>query len=169
MEMTAVIWLAGIAVFAILEALTYQIVSVWFALGAVGGLTAAILGAQFNVQITVFLIISVVCLICLRPLSRKLIKTKKEKTNVDSLIGKEVLITEDVNNLLGNGAGKINGLTWSVKSADNSQIAANETAVVEGIAGVKLVVKRKEVIDEKTNDNSTAADYSPVRGVGGGK
>lgn len=143
MEMTALIWLAGIAAFVILEALTYQIVSIWFALGAVGGLTAAILGAQFNIQITVFLIISVVFLICLRPLSRKLIKTKKEKTNVDSLIGKEVLITEEVDNLLGKGTGKINGLTWSVKSADNSFIAANETAVVERITGVNLVVKKK--------------------------
>lgn len=143
MEPTIIIWLIGIIAFVILEAVTYQLVSVWFALGAVGGLIAAIVGVQFNIQMTVFLIISVVFLLCLRPVSKKLLKTKKEQTNVDSLIGKEVLITKEVDNLHGKGEGKINGMMWSVRSTDNSCILENETAIVENVKGVKLIVKRK--------------------------
>lgn len=145
MNPTVVVWLAGIIVFVVLEAATYQMVCIWFALGAVGGLIAETVGASFNVQMTVFLIISVLCLIGLRPLSKKLVKHETMKTNVDSLIGKEVLVTEEVDNLHGKGEGKVGGMVWSVRSADNTGIAENEIAIVEEVKGVKLIVKKKGV------------------------
>ena len=37
----AVIWILGIIAFIILEAVTYQLVSIWFAIGALGGMIAA--------------------------------------------------------------------------------------------------------------------------------
>lgn len=143
METNVLIWLIGIIVFIILEAVTYQMVSIWFALGAVGGLIAALLKMQFSVQMTVFIVIAVISLLALRPLSKRLIKTKDVRTNSDSLIGKEVLITEEVNNLQGNGKGKINGMMWSVRSADDSLIPENEVVTVEDIKGVRLIVKKK--------------------------
>lgn len=143
METNVLIWLIGIIVFIILEAVTYQMVSIWFALGAVGGLIAALLKMQFSVQMTVFIVIAVISLLAFRPLSKRLIKTKDVRTNSDSLIGKEVLITEEVNNLQGNGKGKINGMMWSVRSADDSLIPENEVVTVEDIKGVRLIVKKK--------------------------
>ena len=143
MEPIMFIWLAGIIVFVILEAATYQLVSIWFAAGAVGGLTAASLGADFTVQMVVFIAVSVVLLLCLRPVSKRLLKSKKVNTNVDSLIGKDILITKEVNNIQGNGEGKVNGMYWTVRSADNSVISEGETAEVQKVEGVKLIVKRK--------------------------
>jgi membrane protein implicated in regulation of membrane protease activity len=137
------IWIVGIIAFVVLEAVTYQLVSIWFAVGAVGGLIAEILGARFNIQMSVFLAISVILLLCLRPISKRLIKTKNERTNVDSLIGEDVLITKEVNNREGTGEGKVNGMIWSLKSVDDTVIPANETATVEYVKGVKLAVKRK--------------------------
>jgi membrane protein implicated in regulation of membrane protease activity len=106
-------------------------------------LIVALAGAGFNLQMTIFLALSVVFLICLRPLSKRLIKVKKEMTNVDSLIGKDVLITKEVDNLRGEGEGKVKGMTWSVRSCDNSVISEGECAVAERVEGVKLIVKRK--------------------------
>ena len=143
MEPNVIIWLIGIIVFVVLEAVTYQIVSIWFALGAVGGLIASLTGASFTVQMIVFIAVSVIFLICLRPVSRKLLKSKQEKTNVDSMLGKEVLITKEVDNLSGSGQGKVNGAVWTVKCADDSLIPENDIAVVEKVEGVKLIVKRK--------------------------
>lgn len=145
MDTTAWVWLAGIIVFIVLEAVTYQIVSIWFALGAVGGLIAKAAGASFTVQMAIFIVISVICLLCLRPLSRKLLKNKKENTNVDSLLGKEVLVTKEVNNLLGTGEGKVSGMVWTIRSAGNEIIPEGETVICEKVEGVKLIVKRKEV------------------------
>lgn len=51
----AVIWILGIIAFIILEAVTYQLVSIWFAIGALGGMIAAFSGVNFYVQMAVFL------------------------------------------------------------------------------------------------------------------
>lgn len=143
MNPVLIIWLVGIIAFVILEAVTYQIVSIWFAIGAAGGLVAALCGAEFNIQMTVFIIVSVIMLICLRPLSKKAIKTNIEKTNVDALIGKEVLITQEVNNVQATGQGTVSGMTWTVRSSENEMIPQNEIVLVEKVEGVKLIVKRK--------------------------
>ena len=145
MDAMAWIWLAGVVVFIILEAVTYQIVSIWFALGAVGALIAKAAGAPFAVQMAIFIAVSVICLIILRPLSRKLIKNKTENTNVDSLLGKEVLVTKEINNLRQTGEGKVGGMTWTLRSADNTAIPEGETVICERVEGVKLIVKRKDV------------------------
>ena len=144
MSMVTWIWLLGLVVFVVLEAVTYQIVSIWFALGAVGALIAKAAGADFTVQIIVFIAVSGICLLCLRPISKKLIKNKTEATNVDSLIGADAIVTADINNLLGTGEGKINGMTWTMRSADGSEIGEGETVTVEKVEGVKLIVKRKD-------------------------
>lgn len=138
------IWLAGIVVFVILEAVTYQIVSIWFALGAVCAVISQAAGADFKLQMIIFIAASGIFLLCLRPISRKLLKNKTEKTNVDSLIGKEVLVTKEVNNILASGEGKVSGAVWTIRSEDNSVIHEGETAIATAVEGVKLIVKRKE-------------------------
>jgi membrane protein implicated in regulation of membrane protease activity len=137
------IWIIAIIVFAVLEAVTYQLVSVWFAIGTVGGLITYLLGYKFNAQMIVFLILTILSLCCLRPLSMRTLKTKGIKTNVDTLVGKEIIITHAVNNIRGEGEGKVNGVTWTVRSTDGSVIEENKMAIVEKIEGVKLIVRAK--------------------------
>ena len=139
---TGILWLAAVAAFIIIEAVTYQLISVWFVIGAIGGLIAALCGANFYIQMTVFLSVSVLLLILLRPVSMKLIKKQDFKSNADSLIGKNVLITEDVSNIKGTGLGKAGGMTWTVRTENDDVIAAGETAEVTRIEGVKLIVKK---------------------------
>ena len=113
----AVIWILGIIAFIILEAVTYQLVSIWFAIGALGGMIAAFLGTNFYVQMAVFIVVSFICILCLRPLSMKFFKPRE---------------------------GKVDGKVWTVRSIDNSHVLKGETAVIEKIEGVKLIVKRKD-------------------------
>ena len=70
----AVIWILGIIAFIILEAVTYQLVSIWFAIGALGGMIAAFSGVNFYVQMAVFIAVSFICILCLRPISMKFFK-----------------------------------------------------------------------------------------------
>ena len=84
----AVIWILGIIAFIILEAVTYQLVSIWFAIGALGGMIAAFLGTNFYVQMAVFIVVSFICILCLRPLSMKFFKPRNVETNAQSLVGK---------------------------------------------------------------------------------
>lgn len=137
----SIVWLIGIAVFLILEAATYQMISIWFAAGALGGFIVSLCGGGFYIQMTVFLIITFVLILLVRPLSLKLVKPKNIRTNAGSLIGKTVLITQEVDNFKGTGQGKTEGMFWTIRSIDDEIIPEGELATVEEIQGVKLIVK----------------------------
>lgn len=140
-----VIWFAAVIVFLIIEGVTYQLVSIYLAAGAVGGLVMYILGFDFMPQMIVFLIVSVLLLILVRPISVKAMKNGgRLRTNTDSLVGKRVYITKTVDNIMDSGEGRVNGSDWSVRSDSGAVIAAGKTAVVERIEGVKLIVKEEE-------------------------
>lgn len=142
MGMIGIFWLALILVFAAVEAVTYQLVSIWFAGGAIGALIAYICGGDTLTQWIVFVAVSAVLLAVSRPLVKKIRKREPEKMNADSLIGKTAQITERVDNIKGNGQAIVNGMTWTVRSADGEIIEPEEQVVIEKIEGVKLIVKK---------------------------
>ena len=143
-----IIWLALLIVFAITEGVTVALVSIWFMGGALAALIAALCGAELWVQVVLFFAVSILLLLCLRPLSKRLIKQKKVATNADSNIGKEAVVTERIDNLQGSGAVRISGVEWSARSADGSEI--EKGAVVRGlrIEGVKVCVERADTNNE---------------------
>lgn len=141
-ETMNIIWLAAVVVFLVLEAVTYQLISIWFVFGAVGGLIASFFtDTSFYVQFGIFIGISVVLLAALRPISMKLMKRQDFKSNADSIIGRSVLITQEVNNASGTGQGKIDGMFWTVRALNDEIIKQGEMAEVKRIEGVKLVVE----------------------------
>lgn len=135
------IWIAAVAAFVIIEAVTVQLVTIWFAVGAVGGLIACAAGAQLWVQLLVFVAVSAVMLVVTKPLVRKITKAKKEPTNADRYIGGQAVVTEDIDNILNRGAATIGGLEWTARSADGRKIAKDTVVTVEAIEGAKLIVK----------------------------
>lgn len=141
--MQNMMWLVAIIAFCVIEALTYQIISIWFAFGAVGALIAALLGANLTVQIVIFLIVSAVCIFFTRPVLKKALENKLVKTNLDALIGAEALVIADIDNMSATGQVRVNGSVWTARSANNSIIKSGDTVVVQKIEGVKLIVEKK--------------------------
>ena len=137
----AVVWMIAFVAFIVIEACTYQLVSVWFSIGALVGALVHYLGGGFYVQLIAFLLVSLALVCILRPASMKLMRNKGEKTNADSLVGKEVFITEAVNNTLQKGKGKINGMEWTVRSTSGTELEEGQTAKIVKIEGVKLMVE----------------------------
>lgn len=143
-----IIWLALLIVFAITEGVTVALVSIWFMGGALAALIAALCGAELWVQVVLFFAVSILLLLCLRPLSKRLIKQKKVATNADSNIGKEAVVTERIDNLQGIGAVRISGVEWSARSADGSEIEKGAVVRVLRIEGVKVCVERADTNNE---------------------
>lgn len=135
-----VIWIIAIVVFIVLESLTYQLVSIWFVFGAIGGMIASFCGTHFYIQMAIFLAISIIMLVALRPVSMKLVKRQDFKSNADGLVGKNVLITQEVSNIKGTGQGKVNGMHWTVRSESDEVIPAGTIVEIKKIEGVKLIV-----------------------------
>ena len=144
-----VLWLALLIVFAVLEASTVSLVSIWFMGGALTALIAALCGAEIWLQIILFFVVSIALLLCLRPLSKKLLKKRKVATNADSNIGKTAVVTETIDNLRGTGAVKISGVEWSARSVDDSVLEKDAVVRILRIEGVKVCVERAEKKEEK--------------------
>ena len=138
------IWLGAIVVFAVLEASTSAMVSLWFVGGSLAALIAALCGAELWLQGALFLLVSALLLMSLRPLARKYLTPKRIATNARSNIGKEAVVTEQIDNLRGTGALRLGGVEWSARSVDDSVIDAETVVEVVEIQGVKLCVKRAE-------------------------
>ena len=141
----AIIWIVIAVILGIIEAITVSLVSIWFAVGAVAAVIPAYFGAPIWVQILVFLAVSAVSFAFTRRFFKDVVKVKKQPTNADSLIGKDGIVTAEINNPSGGGKLFISGLTWSAKSANGEDIPEGAVATVKKIEGVTLVVKAKDL------------------------
>ena len=136
------VWLFFTVLFGVLEAVTVQIVSIWFAGGAVCAMIAYALGASEPVQVLVFVISSAILLLLTRPFVKKMTKGQNVSTNADSLIGKTAVVTKKTDELGLAGEARVGGSIWTICSVDGTPIDENEKVTVEKIEGVKLIVKR---------------------------
>ena len=140
--MMELIWMGLLLVFGIGEALTVGLTSIWFAAGSLAALIASLAGGNMALQIILFFLVSALSLAAFRPIAQKYIYNKVEATNVDSIIGREVLVTEKISNLQSAGAVNVGGLTWSARSADNSEILVGTLVRILRVEGVKVFVEK---------------------------
>lgn len=139
------IWLGLTVLFAVAEAATAALVSLWFIGGSLAALVAALCGAPLWLQIILFFAVSGLLLLLLRPLVRRTVDTRKTVTNAESNVGKVVLVTERIDNLRETGAVKISGVEWSARSADGSVIEAGTAVRVTKLKSAKVLVERAGV------------------------
>lgn len=142
--MDGIFWLVVIVVMAVIEIITLGLTTIWFAGGALVAFIASLLGANLVVQFILFCIVSVVLLAFTRPFAVKYVNKDRTKTNVESLIGKEAVVLEEIDNLKAQGHVSLNGMEWTARSADDTVIAVDATVEIIEISGVKLMVKQKE-------------------------
>ncbi len=138
--MMTTVWAIAIVFFMIIEAVTVGIASIWFALGSICALIAALLGAPIWLQVLWFVLISVLTLILTRPLVKKYVNGKKVATNADRVIGTKALVKERIDNIAGTGAVSADGKEWTARSRSEAVIEAGTLVTVEAIEGVKLIV-----------------------------
>jgi membrane protein implicated in regulation of membrane protease activity len=136
-----ILWFAIIIFSAILEALTMDLTSIWFALAALVAFILAIFNVNIAIQLIVFIVISVGLLISVRPLAQNYFRTNVVSTNSDRLIGKSAVCTKSILKG-GRGEVKVNSQIWTAISQDESDILENDTVEILAIEGVKLIVKK---------------------------
>ena len=137
-------WLVLIVALVVIEAATVQLVSIWFAAGALGAIIVALTGGGLAFQVTVFLALAIALLLSLRSVVRKHFSPRVTRTNVDSVIGATGVVLTPVNNIAALGQVQVNGVEWSARSTDNSHIPAGTLVKVDRIEGVKVFVSPAE-------------------------
>ena len=137
----SIVWVVLMVVFLVVEAATAGLTCIWFAIGSLAALIAALFDAQLWLQIVWFLVISFVTLYFTRPLVKKYVNSRSQPTNADMVIGKEALVTEDIDNVEATGAVSVGGKVWTARSADGGRIKSGAVVSVLRIEGVKLIVE----------------------------
>jgi Membrane protein implicated in regulation of membrane protease activity len=137
----AIVWLLLALAFFVIEGMTTQFVSLWFAFGAIVVIPFAAMGVGLAAQMLVFLVASLAFFVILRPIVRNRIQPHKQATNADMVIGQTAVVVQEIDNLQQTGRARVNNLLWTARTAhDNQRIAKGERVLVMHIDGVKLIV-----------------------------
>ena len=140
MKWTAIAWLVLMVLFLVAEASTISLVSLWFAFGCLAAMIVSLVGGPLWLQMVVFILVSVVTLLLLRPLVRKYVTPKMSPTNVDSVLGSEGFVTTPIDNLTASGQVKLGAMFWTARSTTGAKIPADTLVRVDRIEGVKVFV-----------------------------
>ncbi|WP_324824188.1 NfeD family protein [Sinanaerobacter sp. ZZT-01] len=136
----ALVWIFIAVIFAVIEALTMGLTTIWFSAGAVCAAVVSMLHAHMLMQVIVFLVVSVVLLYFTKPLAEKKLRIGQEKTNADALIGRKGLVVAEIAPYQ-TGLVKVDGQVWTAIGMTNDTHIENGTEVtITKIQGVKLIV-----------------------------
>ena len=145
MNWAAIVWLVVMILFICAEAASVSMTSLWFAAGALTAMIASLLGAQLWLQAVLFVVVSAVLLLLLRPVAKKYFIPKLVRTNVEAVVGMEGIVTSQVDNLRATGSVKLGALEWSARSTSGEPIAPGTQVRVDRVEGVKAFVTPVEV------------------------
>ncbi|MBQ8876905.1 MAG: NfeD family protein [Clostridia bacterium] len=146
--MTWLVWLIFGVVLLGIELATTELVVIWFALSAlVLTIVTAIIDVHIAWQITIFVLLSAVLLLCTRRAVRRLLRKHKiSDTNLDLVLLHNGRVVTRIDNDLETGEVKINGLVWTARSVDGAVIEEGALVTVQEIQGNKLLVIRAEKV-----------------------
>ena len=140
--MAVYFWLFVLIACLIAEAITTQLVSLWFVGGAIGAMIAAKCELGLLPQFMIFVLLSFVLLLLFRPMLRSCLRTRQDRTNADRILNQKAIVTQAINNEQQTGQIRLMGQTWTARSMhENEQIAEGKTVVVRRISGVKAIVE----------------------------
>ena len=137
-----IIWAAIFLITLIAEISTEALVSIWFMIGAiVAGALTYVPSMPWWGEVIVFIGVSLISFLLIRPHVTDKLKKIKSRTNVDSLIGKKGVVIKKIGDLE-KGEVKINNVIWNaIKRENEKEIEEGTIIEVISIQGNKLLVK----------------------------
>ncbi|MCL2058438.1 MAG: NfeD family protein [Oscillospiraceae bacterium] len=144
-NVNAIVWLIILVLLFVIEGMTYSLICIWFAGGALVSLILSLFNAHMLVQTTAFVVVAGLLLLLVRPVAVRMAAGRKVRTNADRVIGQEGLVIKRIDPISGEGQIKVMGQVWSAKPEDGKSIVEVDMRVeVMGITGVKAIVRPKE-------------------------
>ena len=145
MDYQAWFWLAMIILFLVIEMITISLVSIWFVGGALAAFIVSYFTGNIWIEVVVFLAVSVLLMVLLRPLARKLSVKQKDQmvSGAKAMIGRQAVVTEEIDNVHARGAVQVNGQYWTAKTELFKDTIPKDTIVdIIDVDGVKLIVRK---------------------------
>ena len=142
LEYMWIVWLVVFVVALLIETMSSELVSLWFAAGSLIALIVSLIPqTTWWIQLVIFAVISVASLVCFRPIIRRALKRTVVSSNVEELIHRKGMMTKGCDEF-NHGEVKISGVFWTAYASDEkTPIKAGAVVEVLAIDGNKLVVK----------------------------
>ena len=144
MDSRTLFWLIFAIAMAVLEGVTVQLVSVWFAVGGLAACITSLFTDSLIIEVIVFVVVSATALAVTRPLVKKLKQRGSQPTNADRFVGKTGVVITAVDNSIPQGMVKVDNEKWTARSVSGEPIEEGATVTVTAIEGVKLMVEPKK-------------------------
>ena len=135
----AIGWLIATIVLVFIEATTFNLVSVWFAVGGAAALISCIFTDSLRVQSVIFVAVSILCLLALRPLAAKL-RRPLTPTNGDLNIGRTATVLTSVTDDAP-GRARLDGVDWNAQAVPGAAFAPGDKCRVSAIRSTTLIVE----------------------------
>lgn len=116
------------------------LVAIWFAIGALVGMILAALQVNVTMQWISVITVSIISMLCIRPLAKKSLRGNVIATNSDRLIGEVLVLTKAITKDMW-GEVKHNGAYWHVVHVDGLELDEGSKVKVLSIDGAKLIVR----------------------------
>ena len=113
MQISPILWLAAVIGFLVLEGTTFNMTSIWFAIGSAAALLCCVFTGSLRAQALVFIVVSALCLWTFRPLAAKL-RRKATPTNADRNLGREATVLTPVTAEVP-GRVRLDGVDWNAR------------------------------------------------------
>ena len=136
------IWIIVALIFFIMEIFTPGFAVACLSIGSIGGSIASACGLEFKFQILVFAIATLLAFVLVRPVALKIFhnKSKEVLTNVDALVGRQAIVSEEIVPIVG-GRVKVDGDDWKAISADGRPVSAGTPVRILKVESVILTVE----------------------------
>lgn len=135
-----IFWGVVFAITAILEAISVQLISIWFSLSALITMFFALTDIPFVYQMIIFVVLSTVLLIATRPFVKKVLSLKAVSTNYELDIGKTARVIENIDHEAMTGRVILDGVSWQARSENGEVIPTGHAVTIKEINGTTLVV-----------------------------
>lgn len=134
-------WVIFFIILVIIELITINLVTIWFAFGALVTSLVSLYTTDTVILLAVFTLVSLLLLLITKPVVKKLKVKKVVATNLDQVIGKTGVVTEPIaKDKIGEV--KVLGKRWSAYS--DREISKDKKVKILSISGVKLKVEEKK-------------------------
>ena len=138
------VWLAVTAFALIIEFVTADMVTIWFAGGGLVAMILAACGLEWYVHVPVFIVVSFAAMLVFRKMVIEKLGKGEVKTNAETAVGKDFTLISPIS--FGQaGSIKINGVVWNaVGETEDEVIDAGSVVTIKAIKGNKYIVKKKD-------------------------
>lgn len=135
-------WIGVLIVTIGIEAGTMGLTTIWASIAAVPMIFIARTSLGIQWQALIFAVITLVLIIFTRPFALKKLKMGSSKTNVNTMIGEEVLITKTVTKFQKGESRAKNGVVWTTKSESEEELSEGTVCKIVSVEGNTISVEK---------------------------